>query len=79
MEALVGAAESLQSVDAVTRRLVVDAKRSFDGVADDEFLEQCARDAVDDVWSDPIKVTTFVSVLAMRRMREIVISREISS
>jgi hypothetical protein len=77
MEALLGEQESVRSVDAITRKLVIDAKRSFEGVADDAFLEQCARDAVNEIWRDSIKVTTFVPVLAMRRVREIVSSREL--
>lgn len=68
--------DTVQSADAVARRLVVDAKGSFEGV-DDDFLEQCAREAVSDVWHESVRVTTFVPVLAMRRMREIVSSRTV--
>lgn len=63
------------SAETVALRLVTDAKRDYGADADDGFLEQCARDAVRDVWHDSVKVTTFVPVLAMRRMREIVSSR----
>lgn len=72
METLLGGQDALRTADAVTQRLLVDAKRSFVGVADDAFLERAAREAVDSVWQDSIKVTSFVPVLAMRRMREIV-------
>jgi len=74
MEGLPGAHEPLQTADAVAQRLAADAKRSFVGVLDD-FLDQCAQDAVREIWDDSVKVTTFVPVLAMRRMREILSSR----
>jgi hypothetical protein len=76
METLLGGPQSLQSADAVTRRVVTDAKRNYEGVIDDALLEQCARDAVSEIWRDSIKVTTFVPVLAMRRVREIITSQE---
>lgn len=76
METLLGGQESLRSADAVARKLVIDAKRNFEGRADEAFLEQCAREAVNELWQDSIKVTSFVPVLAMRRIREIVSERE---
>jgi hypothetical protein len=76
METLLGGQESLRSADAVARKLVIDAKRNFEGLADEAFLEKCARDAVDELWHDSIRVTTFVPVLAMRRIREIVSARQ---
>jgi hypothetical protein len=79
MENLLGQQETLRSPESVTRRLVIDAKRNFEGVADDEFLEKSAREAVYELWGDSIKVTAFVPVLAMRRLKEIVYSREDSS
>ena len=75
MEAVGIGQETVQTADSVARRLVSDARRTFDAQIDDAFLEECARDAVNDVWHDSVKVTTFVPVLAMRRMREIVSSR----
>jgi len=76
MEALLGQQESMKTEDAVTRRVVIDAKRVFDGKADDAFLERCATSAVRELWRNAIKVTTFVPVLAMRRIRESVDERE---
>jgi len=78
MEAMFGRQESLQTADSVALRLVADAKRSYEGELDDDVLEQCARDAVREIWHDSVTVTTFVPVLAMRRMQEIVSSREVS-
>jgi hypothetical protein len=75
MEAVIIGQEAVQTADSVARRLVSDARRTYDAQIDDAFLEECARDAVNDVWHDSVKVTTFVPLLAMRRMREIVSSR----
>ena len=72
-----GNPENALSVDSVANRLVKDAKRDLGSAADDRFLEQCAWEAVRDVWHDEVKVTTFVPVLAMRRMREIVSVRSV--
>jgi hypothetical protein len=72
MDTLLGSKDSLKSEDAVTRRIVIDAKRAFDGVADEAFLENVAHEAVRELWRDSIKVTTFVPLLAMRRIRDIV-------
>lgn len=76
METLLEGQESLRTVDALTRRLVDDAKRNLRGVADEALLEACAREAVEELWHDSIKVTSFVPVLAMRRLREMVSARE---
>lgn len=70
METLSGQQETMKSEDAVTRRVIIEAKRTYESVADEEFLEQCAMHAVKELWQDSIKVTTFVPVLAMRRVRE---------
>lgn len=76
METLLGGQEALRSADAVMRRVLVDAKRNFEGIADDAFLEAAAREAVSELWQDSVKVTSFIPVLAMRRMREIVFEHE---
>lgn len=71
MDTLLGQS-SLRTPEAVTRRIVIDAKRAFDGVADEAVIEKLAEQAVRELWKDSIKVTTFVPVLAMRRIRDIV-------
>jgi hypothetical protein len=78
MDTLLGSKDSLKSEDAVTRRLVIEAQRAFDGKADAAFLENAAQAAVRELWQDSIKVTTFVPVLAMRRIRDIVDARDSS-
>lgn len=70
MESTFGQQDSLKSMSAVTARVVIDAKRTFGTVADEEFIERCARDAVEELWRDSVKVTSFVPVLAMRRIRD---------
>lgn len=75
MDTLIGGTESLVSEATVTRRIVNDVKREFDGVADERFLEHVAHLAVRELWQDSIKVTTFVPLLAMRRVRDIVDAR----
>jgi hypothetical protein len=72
MEALLGQQDSLKTPEAVTKRITIEARRVFEGQAGDAQLEGFARDAVTEIWGDSIKVTTFVPVLAMRRVRELV-------
>ncbi len=75
METLLGQQDSMKSEDAITRRVVVEARRTYESVVDVEFLESCAEQAVKELWRDSIKVTTFVPVLAMRKVRESVDER----
>lgn len=79
MESLLGQHESLKTPEALTRRVVIEARRAFDGVADEAEIELCARNAVTELWGDSIKVTTFVPVLAMRRIREIITAPELAT
>jgi hypothetical protein len=76
MHGMIEGQKSTFSAESVTNRLVTDAKRDIGVGADERFLEYCAREAVREVWHDSVKVTTFVPVLAMRRMREMVSSRD---
>ena len=73
---LVGTKDALSSEDALARRIVIDAKRAFAGVVDEAFLEDVAHKAVRELWQDSIKVTAFVPVLAMRRIRDVVNATE---
>lgn len=54
----------------MSERVVADAKRLYGGLVSDVVLEQRAIEATAEVWTDPIKVTHFVPVLALRRVRE---------
>jgi hypothetical protein len=51
-------------------RVVADAKRLYGSLVNDVVLEQHAREATAEIWTDSIKVTHFVPVLALRRVRE---------
>jgi hypothetical protein len=56
--------------DSMSDRVVADAKRLYGGLASDVVLEQRAIAATAEIWTDSIKVTHFVPVLALRRVRE---------
>jgi hypothetical protein len=51
-------------------RVVADAKRLYGSLVNDVVLEQHAREATAEIWTDSIRVTHFVPVLALRRVRE---------
>ena len=56
--------------DSMSDRVVADAKRLYGGLVSDVVLEQRAIAATAEIWTDSIKVTHFVPVLALRRVRE---------
>ena len=51
-------------------RVVGDAKRLYGSIVNDVVLEQHAREATAEIWTDSTRVTHFVPVLALRRVRE---------
>ncbi len=51
-------------------QVVADAKRLYGSFVNEVVLEQRAREATAEIWTDSIKVTHFVPVLALRRVRE---------
>ena len=55
-------------------RVVADAKRLYGSLVNDVVLEQRAREATAEIWTDPIRVTQFVPVLALRRVREMLVA-----
>ena len=55
---------------SMSDRVVADAKRLYGGLVSDVVLEQRAIEATAEIWTDSIKVTHFVPVLALRRVRE---------
>lgn len=56
---------------AVYDRVVREARISFGHLVSDEVVENAAREAVDELLvRNNARITTFVPVLAMRRMRE---------
>ena len=56
---------------AMAARVLVDARRTFGDDADELVLEGFVRRAVTDLWGDTIKVTSFVPVLALRQVRDL--------
>lgn len=57
---------------AMKARIVKDAKRSLTNPGDAIVIERYVSMVVDELYGDSIKVTTFVPVLAMRRVRDLV-------
>ena len=54
----------------ISDRVVAEACRLYRDLAAEDVLERTARHAVAQIWPDSIKVTGFVSVLALRQVRE---------
>jgi hypothetical protein len=59
------------TAEAVIARVLTDARRSYGDKIDPELLSIWAESAVTELWGDSVKVTTFLPVLAMRRIREV--------
>jgi hypothetical protein len=57
-------------------RVLKDARRAYGDKVEVEQLQLYAEAAVADLWRDSIKVTTFVPVLAMRLIREMLEDRQ---
>ncbi|MGH2558185.1 MAG: hypothetical protein ACRDJH_03900 [Thermomicrobiales bacterium] len=79
MDHLLGQMDGFKTSGAVVARVLVDAKRAYTGLVDEAFLERCAREAVEELWGDAIKVRSFVPVLAYRRVRDIVEAHQIAN
>ena len=75
MDGLIGQNEALSSPAAMTARVVTDARRAFSDVAEAPILERYAREAVADLWGDSIRVRSFVPVLALRQVRDMLEGR----
>ncbi|MDQ3693705.1 MAG: hypothetical protein M3464_08760 [Chloroflexota bacterium] len=56
-------------------RVLKDARRAFGDEVHPSDLERYATEAVTGLWRDSIKVTSFVPVLAMRQIREMLEDR----
>jgi hypothetical protein len=70
MEGLPGQ-ERLTTPDTVRARVLRDAQRSLSDIEPAE-LESCVRAAVSALWTEQTRVTTFIPVLALREVREMV-------
>jgi hypothetical protein len=77
MDSLLGQSESVRTPAVLTARVLLDAKRAFRDLADDAILERFAHVAVNELCGDSIKVTAFVPVLAMRRVRDLLEARPV--
>ena len=69
MAEYLGQQEGLDDPALVVERVLEEVRRAFDGF-DPSFLERVTREAVDELWGESIRVTSFVPVLAMRQIRE---------
>lgn len=54
--------------EAIEDRVLADARRAFAGTPE-PVLEGCVRRAVDTLWTDDPRVTTFIPVLALREVK----------
>ncbi len=70
MDRFFDAGDKFGTSAAMTERVIREAKQAFGDRADEPRLEQCAREAVAGLWRDSIAVKTFVPVLALRQVRE---------
>ncbi len=71
-----GANGSPSERTAIVARVVTDAKHLYRDLADEVVLEQCAHRAMDEIWTSSIRVTSFVPVLALRQIREVLAGAE---
>jgi hypothetical protein len=63
---------------SMATRVLRDARRTFGDDVSPSDLERYATAAVADLWRDSIKVTTFIPVLALRQIREMLENRSSS-
>ncbi len=66
----VNVAAPLPTPSEMTMRVMKDARRIYGDKVEVEQLQMYAEAAVADLWRDSIKVTTFIPVLAMRLIRD---------
>ncbi len=75
MDGFGGQGETLSTPATMTARILNDARRAWGDEVEGPVLERCAREAVADLWRDSIKVQTFVPVLALRQIRDMLDQR----
>lgn len=76
MDAVFGQKDSQTTAPAMVARVLNDARRTFGEGVEGSFLERCVQDAVEGLWQDSIKVRTFVPVLALRQVRDVIEARD---
>jgi hypothetical protein len=79
MENLLGQRESTRTPAAMTARVAADARRAFSSRADDVVIDRYVRQAVEEFALDTVRVTTFVPVLVLRRVRELLESSPVAT
>lgn len=67
-----GAFKQQLAPGVLTDRVIADAKRALGDLADEQVIEQLTRDVLAELYDAPIKVTTFIPVLAIRRVRDLI-------
>ena len=76
MTGYLGQQNGQDDASLVTERILDEVRRTYDGF-DGAYLERVVHEAVADLWTDSIQVTTFVPVLAMRQIRDVLEAREV--
>jgi hypothetical protein len=65
--------QAITSPEAAWKRVAADAEAIYgDQAPDPAWIEAKARQAVEELWTDDLRIRAFVPVLAMRRVRELV-------
>ena len=62
--------EQVATIASVSARVLADAQRSYGAEVDAAMLEQQVHEVVSLLWTESPKVTTFISLLASRDLRE---------
>jgi hypothetical protein len=70
METAISQPEAARNPAVVAARVVADAKRAYASIADEASIERFARQAVEELMTEAVRIKTYVPVLAMRRVRE---------
>lgn len=75
-ELVFGQNDAATTPAAMAERVLKDARRAWGDAVEPPLLERYAEQAVADLWRDTIKVTTFLPVLALRQVRDMLDQRE---
>lgn len=70
MDDSIGESDSMNNCSGMTTRVIRDAVRHFGPDVDRHSVERLATKAVADLWTEPVRVKTFIPVLAMREIRD---------
>lgn len=79
MSMLLGQRESTRTPASMADRVAADAKRAFSNRVDQVVIDRYVQQAVGELSLETVKVTTFVPVLAMRRVRELIESSTVTT